>query len=49
MCRRNRARFLFRVWRIRHGLDPSNPHDAELADAIDVEVDRLHHLIRGSR
>ena len=50
LCRRNRARFLFGLMRLRRGLDPAgNPLDAELADAIDVETDRLSHLMRGCR
>jgi len=49
LTRRNRARFLFGILRLRRGLDPSNPLDAELADAIDVETDRLSHLMRGCR
>lgn len=47
LCRRNRARFLFGLQRLRRGLDPANSVDVELADAIDVEVDRLSHLMRG--
>lgn len=46
LCRRNRARFLFGLLRLRRGLDPANPFDAELADAIDVETDRLSSLLR---
>ena len=49
LCKRNRARFLFGLLRMRRGLDMGNRFDAELADAIDVETDRLSHLMRLSR
>src|SRR5215218_9460144 len=49
LSRRNRARFLFGILRLRRGLDPSNPLDAELADAVDIECDRLSSLLRVSR
>ena len=49
LTRRNRARILFGLHRIRRGLDLGNAFDVELADAIDVETDRLSSLMRGIR
>jgi len=46
LCRRNRGRILAHLMRLRHSLDPSNLFDAELGDALDVEIDRLSRLIK---
>jgi hypothetical protein len=49
LCRRNRARFLCGILRILRGLDLSDPLDMELADAVDVETDRLSSLLGAVR
>jgi hypothetical protein len=46
---RNRARFWFELYRLQKSLDLSNWHDVELADVLDLEVDTLRGLIRGTR
>jgi len=48
LSRRDRGRFLGWLWRLRTSLDPTNPLDTALIDALDVEVDRLHHVLRGA-
>ncbi len=47
LCPRNRGRFVLGLVRQRRGLDPTDPLDVELLDAIDVETDRLSSLMRG--